>query len=69
MPFPKKQDPWYDERRLSEGKQPNGYVLYIDYDTKEVLVRFYECEDTETYEYEEYVGKLTPMFGGTWYVW
>lgn len=58
-------------RRLQDGKQPNGYIRHIDWDSREVYVFFYSSkwlagDDIESLEFDELT--WTDAFGGTYMI-
>lgn len=56
---------WYKPRH-AEGKQPNGYISRILWgDDREVVVKFHDSTDTETFTWDDLEGTWTDKFGGT----
>lgn len=45
--------------------QPNGYVLKVDYDMAEVLVKFYD-DRTATFALDDFYSNFSHSFGGIW---
>jgi hypothetical protein len=42
---------WVEGRR-----QPNGYILRIDYKEQEVIVRFHDTKETDSFTFDELEG-------------
>jgi hypothetical protein len=71
---PRYNDKVWDETRLFEGLQPNGYVLCIDWGERELLVKFIGnatdelkgVGDVQEYSFDDFEGCYRPEFGGMW---
>jgi heme-degrading monooxygenase HmoA len=58
------------ERRVKAGKQPNGVIIYLDWESREAFVKFFdEPPERETIEFDELEGNwLDTKTGGHWHV-
>lgn len=60
------KDKVYDYERANDGRQANGYVKDIDYEEKELIVKFYDVGDPEEIPFSRAI--YSTDFGGIWYL-
>ena len=55
------------EARMSE-RDTNGEIIYIDYDTEEIIVKFHNSKETGDYSLDAFTGNWTDKFNGVWLI-
>lgn len=53
---PRRGDGFYHAERHAQGKQPNGKIVRVDYQEKEVLVKFFDDNDFDSFSFDQLEG-------------
>lgn len=65
-------DKVYVKSRLKENKQPNGYVLKVDWSERKVIVKFlsskYHASDIDEFDLDDFEHRFRNAFNGTWFL-
>lgn len=69
---PNRLDKVYVKSRKADNKQPNGYVLKIDWESRVVIVKFlsdpWHQSELDEIDLDDFWGHFSDDFGGTWYL-
>lgn len=49
-------------------KQPNGKIVYIDRENEELIVKYYDTNEEEGFEFAALEGNWTDKFNGAWHL-
>jgi hypothetical protein len=54
-----------DKVWIEDETQPNGVIIYVDRKEREVIVKFHETDDIQSFPSDDL--EWTDKYGGTWF--